>query len=57
MIIPIRCFTCSNVLANKYRRYTEEVRKIKLNKSLDIDKVVYLTKDFQQKTVEGEVMD
>lgn len=23
MIIPVRCFTCNNVLASKYRRYLE----------------------------------
>jgi len=27
MIIPIRCFTCGNVLASKYRTYLEEVKK------------------------------
>ncbi len=25
MIIPVRCFTCNNVLASKYRRYLEIV--------------------------------
>jgi DNA-directed RNA polymerase subunit N (RpoN/RPB10) len=62
MIIPIKCFTCGNVLANKYRFYVEEVRKKKFAKrgngqSIDIDKVVYLTKEFNQKTPEGEVLD
>jgi Cft2 family RNA processing exonuclease len=26
MIIPIKCFTCGTILANKYRYYQEEVR-------------------------------
>ena len=30
MIIPIKCFTCGNVLANKYLYYVKEVRKIKI---------------------------
>ena len=57
MIIPVKCFTCGEVLANKYRFYLTEVRKRKLAKSQDIDKVLYLTKEFHDKTPEGEVLD
>jgi DNA-directed RNA polymerase subunit N (RpoN/RPB10) len=57
MIIPIKCFTCGMVLADKYRYYVEEVRKRKLEKNIDVDKVMYLTKEFRQKTPEGDVMD
>jgi len=62
MIIPIKCFTCGMVIADKYRYYTEQVRKKKMAKrkndeSIDIDKVVYLTKEFHEKTPEGEVLD
>lgn len=57
MIIPVKCFSCGMVLANKYRYYTEEVRKRKLAKDMDVDKVIYLTKEFSEKTPEGEVMD
>jgi DNA-directed RNA polymerase subunit N (RpoN/RPB10) len=62
MIIPIKCFTCGMVIADKYRFYLEEVRKKKLAKrgndmSINIDKVIYLTKEFHEKTPEGEVLD
>jgi len=57
MIIPVKCFTCGNVIADKYRYYLEEVRKRKLAKDMDVDKVVYLTKEFSEKTSEGEVLD
>jgi|UniRef100_A0A6C0E2R0 DNA-directed RNA polymerase subunit N (RpoN/RPB10) len=57
MIIPVKCFTCGNVLGDKYRYYLEEVRKKKLEKNMDIEKVIYLTKDFHEKTPEGEVLD
>jgi DNA-directed RNA polymerase subunit N len=62
MIIPVKCFTCGMVIADKYRFYIEEVRKKKLSKSvnkdsIDIDKVLYLTKEFHEKTPEGEVLD
>ena len=62
MIIPVKCFTCGMVLADKYRFYQAEVRKRKLAKNVgsdsnDIDKVLYLTKEFHEKTPEGEVLD
>ncbi len=57
MIIPVKCFTCGMVLGDKYRYYLEEVRKLKLNKDIDVDKVMYLTKEYKEKTPEGEVMD
>jgi len=61
MIIPVKCFTCGNVIANKYRYYLEQVRKKKLAKrgndeSIDVDKVLYLTQEFVDKTPEGEVL-
>ena len=57
MIIPVKCFTCGKVLADKYQFYQREVKKKKLSKSLSLDNVMYLTKDFVDKTPEGEVMD
>ena len=30
MIIPVKCFTCGHVLADKYRYYQDEVRRIKI---------------------------
>jgi len=57
MIIPIKCFTCGNVLADKYRYYLDEVRRKKIQKGVQIDKVVYLTKETMDKTPEGEVLD
>jgi DNA-directed RNA polymerase subunit N (RpoN/RPB10) len=65
MIIPIKCFTCGNVLADKYRYYQEQVikKKMELAKSMNEDErqavfnIVYLTKDNAKKTPEGEVLD
>ena len=57
MIIPIKCFTCGTVLADKYRYYQEQVCKIKLQKGLNTEKVVYLTKETTEKTPEGTVLD
>lgn len=57
MIIPVKCFTCGAVLGDKYRFYLNEVRKIKIDRGIHIEKVKYLTEDFVEKTPEGEVMD
>lgn len=57
MIIPVRCFTCGEVLANKYRYYLREVRQKKSKDGLVSDRIVYLTTEFAEKTPEGEVLD
>jgi DNA-directed RNA polymerase I, II, and III subunit RPABC5 len=57
MIIPIKCFTCGEVLADKYLFYLREVRKKKMARGMKPEKVVYLTAEVVDKTPEGEVMD
>lgn len=56
MIIPIKCFTCGEVLANKYRYYCDEVRKQKLKDNQN-EKVLYFDKNYNKKSVEGNVLD
>lgn len=58
MIIPVKCFTCGNVLADKYRYYLKEIKKNKEVNNDNIDNnVKYLTKENYEKTIEGNVMD
>ena len=57
MIIPIKCFTCGKVLADKYLYFKENVRNMKLKRGLDEDQVEYFTKENTRKTPEGEMMD
>lgn len=57
MIIPIKCFTCGLVMADKYRYYCEEVRKLKISNNISTDKVQYFTKEFNEKSAEGKVLD
>ena len=58
MIIPIKCFTCGKVLANKYQYYQKEVLRQK-SQSTDenADEFIYLKKGVNEKTIEGKVMD
>jgi DNA-directed RNA polymerase subunit N (RpoN/RPB10) len=44
MIIPIRCFTCNNIIGSKYNKYLEIISTRKdddfmLDSSTDIDKI------------------
>jgi DNA-directed RNA polymerase subunit N (RpoN/RPB10) len=57
MIIPIKCFTCGNVLADKYQCYLERVRAQK-SSSDDPNQIVYMTRtNRSKKTAEGHVLD
>ena len=57
MIIPVKCFTCGMVLADKYRYFQAEVRRVKISQGVNVEKVVYLTKEKVEKTPEGIVLD
>ena len=57
MIIPVKCFTCGKVIADKYLYYQKEVRKLKQESKIDEDNVLYLDENNTQKTPEGFVLD
>jgi|TARA_B110000008_G_scaffold138594_1_gene140485 DNA-directed RNA polymerase I, II, and III subunit RPABC5 len=57
MIIPIKCFTCGKVLADKYLFYQKEVRKIKIEQNIEQNRVSYLDENNYKKTPEGIVLD
>ena len=57
MIIPIKCFTCGKVLANKYQFYINEVAKRKNNSKEPQEEFVYLKAGINEKTIEGKVLD
>lgn len=62
MIIPIKCFTCGTVIANRYQVYLNEVRTRKLllakyKNNADRNRVEYFTQENTEKTIEGQVMD
>ena len=57
MIIPVKCFTCGTVLANKYNYYIEKVKEDKIKKGIDVDRVMYLSQDKVYKSSEAIVLD
>ena len=54
MIIPIRCFTCNNVIAGKWLKYRELVEKER--KDSGKTDMEYLTTT-TQRTAEGKALD
>jgi len=52
MIIPIRCFTCGKVLADKWEYYKKEVAK-----KQDGESVLNVNSKTIQNTTEGKVLD
>ena len=65
MIIPIRCFTCNQVLADKWIPYITEVQneKTKINKevsekdnNLDI-RYIDVNNPHPEKSIEGKILD
>ena len=41
MIIPVRCFTCGNILASKYDKYRElKAQQKQINDILELNKFV-----------------
>jgi len=60
MIIPVRCFTCGNILGNKWVPYITAVTEEK-NKSSEETKNpptrTYIDLQNPQKSIEGQVLD
>ena len=58
MLIPVKCFTCGEILANKYDYYEREVRKLKSDCKSDSN-ILYLTEESlsEDETPEKQVLD
>jgi DNA-directed RNA polymerase subunit N (RpoN/RPB10) len=52
MIIPVRCFSCGKIIADKYRFYITEVAEMKKG-----DSVEYFHPGITEKTPEAIVLD
>ena len=57
MIIPVKCFTCGNIIGSKYLHYLEEVAKKKKEAEMDPTNISYLSEKRQDLSIEGEVLD
>lgn len=63
MIIPVRCFTCNNVIGDKWEPYINMVKeekeknKDKVDDTLDIQYINIDDGDKVEKSIEGKVLD
>ena len=57
MIIPVKCFTCGNVIANKYIYYVNKVAQQKQIQNKENDEIQYFSENYKDKSIEGEVLD
>jgi len=58
MIIPIRCYTCNKLLADKYKYYESELLRKKLAMNTDEDPLIININAVDiKKTIAGEIMD
>ena len=57
MPIPVKCFTCGNVLADKYEAYKEKVREENIKNKESTERIVYLTHANTTKSIEGRTLD
>lgn len=54
MIIPVRCFTCGKILADKWNFYQRELEKLKDSKE---DTIIDVKSKQMKQTPEGAVLD
>ena len=58
MIIPVRCYTCSKLLADKYEYYESELLRKKLAMNTTEDPlIININATDIKKTIAGEIMD
>jgi len=57
MLIPVKCFTCGNVIGDKYIYFQEKVIAIKIERKINPEMIQYIDETKIDKTVEGDVLD
>lgn len=57
MIIPVRCFTCGHILADKYRPFKQEVIQMKIQSNQSPDHIIYFSESISEKTPEAITLD
>ena len=57
MIIPVKCFTCGNLISSKYLEYLKRVTEIKEERGIQNENIQYLTENHIEKSIEGQVLD
>jgi DNA-directed RNA polymerase subunit N len=59
MIIPVRCYTCNKLLADKYEYYERELlrKKLAMGNNEEDPLIININAADVKKTIAGEIMD
>ena len=58
MIIPIRCFTCNQIIANKWNKYQEKIQEQYLKEDVPNNiKKRFIDVSNLDKNIEGKILD
>jgi|TARA_B110000483_G_C18203238_1_gene546289 DNA-directed RNA polymerase subunit N (RpoN/RPB10) len=58
MIIPIRCFTCNQIIANKWNKYQEKIQEQYLKEDVTNNiKKRFIDVSNLDKNIEGKILD
>lgn len=58
MIIPIRCFTCNQIIANKWNKYQEKIQEQYLKEDITNNiKKRFIDVNNLDKNIEGKILD
>jgi DNA-directed RNA polymerase subunit N (RpoN/RPB10) len=59
MIIPIRCFTCNNIISHLWEDYIDEIQKKKIEETSEYPiKTRFVNPEqLEEKTIEGKILD
>ncbi len=59
MIIPVRCFTCNNIISHLWEQFLDEIQKRKIEESDDnLRKTRFVNVEkLEEKTIEGKTLD
>jgi DNA-directed RNA polymerase subunit N (RpoN/RPB10) len=58
MIIPIRCFTCNQIIANKWNKYQEKIQEQYLKEDVANNiKKRFIDVSNLDKNIEGQILD
>ena len=57
MIIPIRCFTCNQVIANKWNIYQKKVQEEYIKEDVSQNKKRFINVNDLNKNIEGKILD
>ena len=57
MIIPIRCFTCNQVIANKWNIYQKKIQEEYIKEDVSQNKKRFINVNDLNKNIEGKILD